>query len=102
MAHADPTGFAQRFFVERRSDDRPHVVVEGVTSSALDVLITRSADLGAHVPAANLLNINVVQIDQVDDAWTIAYLTRRVDGAHFEGRVGDGNGGLEHASVADD
>src|SRR5690348_8918540 len=102
MADTDPAGFAQRFLVKRWRDDGADLVVERVARGALDVFVSRPTDLGADVAAADLLDVDVLKVDQVDDALSLAGFGGCRDGADLERRAGDANGCFERASLADD
>src|SRR5438128_740909 len=102
MADADPAGFAERFFVQRRGNDGANLVVERVVRRPLEVFVAGFADLGADVSASYLLDVDVAQVDHVYDARLLAGLIGVLDRTHFQRTAGDFDSGFERAALADD
>ena len=102
MADADPAGFAERFFVQRRGDDGANLVVERILRCSLEVLVAGLADLGADVSASYLVDVDVAQVDHVDDPGLLAGLIGVLDRTHFQRTAGDFDGGFERAALTDD
>ena len=72
VADADPSCLAERFFVQRCRDDAADFVIQGKLGGSLEVLIGRAANLRAHSSAPDPFDVDVVQVDQVDDARMLA------------------------------
>src|SRR5579864_8309828 len=102
MPNANPAGLAQSFLVQRRGNYRSDITAKRELCGSLEVLIRGKAHFGTNARAAQTLDVDIGQIDEINRSGMGAGISKVVNGTHFQGSANDANRGLHRALFTDD